>query len=227
MNVGERIIRQTTGGSAAVLPKNCEQESVLPVLPTEALQEMPREPETRSPSGAGSAALAADILALGRAALEVIGRTLRSAPEVRANRVMARWPLDLEDLLLELEPMQAETPITELASRLGVSTAQLRSTALRLQRLGLVKVSTAGVALTPTGRQKLARLEMARASVLRRLARGLESLEPGKAKTVIEALQTLIDRGENLVDEQLGQRRDRRPTPPPRPKSNRTPPLSP
>src|SRR5687768_2009393 len=145
-----------------------------------------REPEVRSVSQSGSAAQAADILALGRAALDVIGRALRSSPEVRSNRVMARWPLDLEDLLLELEPMQVETPITELAARLGVSTAQLRSTALRLQRLALVRVSSAGVSLTPTGRQKLARLEMARAAVLRRIARGLEAIDGDRSKMVIE-----------------------------------------
>src|SRR5262245_33690158 len=163
-----------------------------------------RETELRSSSGTGSAAQAADILALGRAALDVIGRALRSSPEVRSNRVMARWPLDLEDLLLELEPMQQETPITELAARLGVSTAQLRSTALRLQRLALVRVSSAGVSLTGTGRQKLARLEMARAAVLRRIARGFEALENDRSKVVIEALGALLEQAERVVEEQLG-----------------------
>jgi hypothetical protein len=172
-------------------------------------------PEERATSTNGSAARAADILALGRAALDVIGRALRSSPEVRANRVMARWPLDLEDLLLELEPMQVETPITELASRLGVSTAQLRSTALRLQRLALVRVSSAGVSLTATGRQKLARLEMARAAVLRRIARGIESLDSDRSKTVMDALGTLLEHAESIVEEQLGARprAERRPVP--------------
>jgi Mn-dependent DtxR family transcriptional regulator len=179
-----------------------------------------REPELRSQSGSGTAAQAADILALGRAALDVIGRALRSSPEVRANRVMARWPLDLEDLLLELEPMQSETPITELAARLGVSTAQLRSTALRLQRLALVKVSSAGVSLTATGRQKLARLEMARAAVLRRIARGLEGIENGRSKVVIEALGALLEQAERVVEEQLGAKPDSRRVAPPRLKSN-------
>jgi hypothetical protein len=134
---------------------------------------------------------------------------------------MARWPLDLEDLLLELEPMQVETPITELAARLGVSTAQLRSTALRLQRLALVRVSSAGVALTPMGRQKLARLEMARAAVLRRIARGLENVDPDRSRQVIDALGVLIEQAERVVEEQLGQkpRADRRPVPQPRARS--------
>jgi Mn-dependent DtxR family transcriptional regulator len=186
-----------------------------------------RETEQRSVSASVAAARAADILALGRAALDVIGRALRSSPEVRSNRVMARWPLDLEDLLLELEPMQQETPITELAARLGVSTAQLRSTALRLQRLALVKVSSAGVSLTATGRQKLARLEMARAAVLRRIARGFEVLDNDRSRVVIEALGALLEQAERVVDEQLGSRPSastkpeaRRVSPPPRSKSN-------
>lgn len=154
----------------------------------------------------GSAAQLADILALGRAVLDTIGRALRSAPEVRANRVMARWPVDLEDLLLELEPMQAETPITELAARLGVSTAQLRSTALRLQRLSLVKVSSEGVSLTATGRQKLARLEMARAAVLRRIATGLQDLPAEHADLVIRFLSTVMDRADDVIEGQLGHR---------------------
>lgn len=146
------------------------------------------------------------MLALGRAALDAIGRALRSAPEVRANRVMARWPVDLEDLLLELEPMAAETPITELAARLGVSTAQLRSTALRLQRLSLVKVSSEGVSLTATGRQKLARLEMARAQVLQRVAGSLDSLPRDHADLVIKFLTSVIDQADSVVDGQLGRR---------------------
>lgn len=175
----------------------------------------PPGPPPRAPSSSSHAARAADTLALGRAALDVIGRALRSAPEVRANRVMSRWPLDLEDLLLELEPTQVETPITDLAGRLGVSTAQLRSTALRLQRLGLVKVSPAGVSLTPTGRQKLARLEMARASVLRRIASGMAAVDADRSEHVLEALRVLIDQAERVVEEQLGAkpREDRRPAP--------------
>lgn len=176
------------------------------LLPSDPPGDPTRDPAPRSPSAGSSAAKAADILALGRAALDAIGRALRSAPEVRANRVMARWPLDLEDLLLELQPTQLETPITELAARLGVSTAQLRSTALRLQRLALVKVSSAGVSLTATGRQKLARLEMARASVLRRIARGLEVIDPDRSKLVIEALGAVLDHAERAIEEQLGQR---------------------
>jgi hypothetical protein len=179
-----------------------------------------REPSERNPSGTGSAAQAADILALGRAALDVIGRALRSSPEVRSNRVMARWPLDLEDLLLELEPMQQETPITELAARLGVSTAQLRSTALRLQRLALVKVSSAGVSLTATGRQKLARLEMARAAVLRKIARGFEAFDGEKSKMMIQALSALLEQAERVVEDQLGTKPDSKRTPPPRTKSS-------
>lgn len=188
---------------------------VLRVLPIDAAA--PEALTTpRTPGASGSAAQIADILALGRAALDAIGRALRSSPEVRANRVMARWPLDLEDLLLELEPIQAETPITELAARLGVSTAQLRSTALRLQRLALVRVSSAGVALTAGGRQKLARLEMARAAVLRRIARGLDMLDTDRSKVVLGALGVLIDQAERVVEEQLGQRPkvERRPPPP-------------
>lgn len=150
----------------------------------------------------------ADILALGRAALDSIHRALRSAPEVRANRVMSRWPVDLEDLLLELEPMQVETPIAKLAARMGVSTAQLRSTALRLQRLSLLKVSSEGVSLTASGRQKLARLEMARATVLRRVVTGLDQLSADQAKLVLGFLDRLIDRAELVVDHQLGDGRN-------------------
>lgn len=161
---------------------------------------------TNEQSPLGSAANAADMLALGRAALDAVGRALRSAPEVRSNRVMARWPVDLEDLLLELEPMQAETPITELAARLGVSTAQLRSTALRLQRLSLVKVSSEGVSLTATGRQKLARLEMARAAVLRRVSSRLSRMPADHAKVLLEFLAEVIDCADDVVEGQLGRR---------------------
>lgn len=164
------------------------------------------EAKDATETATGTPAQLADILALSRAALDAIGRALRSAPEVRANRVMARWPVDLEDMLLELEPMQAETPITELAARLGVSTAQLRSTALRLQRLSLVRVSSEGVSLTGTGRQKLARLEMARAAVLRRIATGMDGLDIENAKLLIDFLGSVIDRADTVVDGQLGHR---------------------
>lgn len=160
----------------------------------------PKSPP-RAPSGA---AHAADILALARATLDSVTRALRTAPEVRANRVMSRVPVDVEDVLMELEPMAAETSITELASRLGVSAAQLRSTALRLQRLSLVKVSPGGVSLTASGRQKLARLEMARAAVLRRLAGNLEDMPPEHAQLVIRFLSGLLDRTEDVVEHHVG-----------------------
>lgn len=154
----------------------------------------------------GRAAYTADILALSRATIETMHRALRSAPEVRENRVMSRWPIDLEDVLFELEPTCAETSISELAARLGVSTAQLRSTALRLQRMSLVRVSTEGVGLTPQGRQKLARLEAARASVLRRIASGMEApLSEDEAQQVIRFLHVLLARAEEVLETQLGQ----------------------
>jgi Mn-dependent DtxR family transcriptional regulator len=163
-----------------------------------------RKPVTEPLAGPGPG-YAADILALSRAAYDLVARALRSAPEVRANRVMARWPIDLEDLLLELEPMQSETPIHKLASRLGVSSAQLRSTALRLQRLSLVKVSSEGVSLTGSGRQKLARLEMARAAVLRRIASTLDGVSPEEAQLVTRLLAGLVDHAEDVIEEQLGE----------------------
>ncbi|MCA9552381.1 MAG: hypothetical protein KC933_20265 [Myxococcales bacterium] len=141
-----------------------------------------------------------------RAALDGVNRALRTAPEVRANRLMARVPVDMEDVLLELEPMQFETSISELASRLGVSPAQLRSTALRLQRLALVKVSPEGVSLTGTGRQKLARLEMARAAVVRRVAGDIENLPVDDARLVLRFLTRLLERSEDVVDHHLGVR---------------------
>ncbi len=201
-NVGREHIRQQSVPAVRPIAREATNRKSGPVLntPSAEAEEAPVE------STSGSPAQVADILALGRAALDAIGRALRSAPEVRANRVMARWPVDLEDLLLELEPMQAETPITELAARLGVSTAQLRSTALRLQRLSLVRVSSEGVSLTASGRQKLARLEMARAAVLRRIATGLETLDADDAKLVIGFLGTVIDRADVVVEGQLGHR---------------------
>ncbi len=102
--------------------------------------------------------------------------------------------------------MQAETPITELAARLGVSTAQLRSTALRLQRLSLVKVSSEGVSLTATGRQKLARLEMARAAVLRRVSSRLSRMPAEHAKVLLEFLAEVTDCADDVVEGQLGRR---------------------
>jgi len=158
-------------------------------------------PAKRAPSGA---AHAADILALARATLDGVARALRTAPEVRSNRLMSRAPVDIEDVLMELQPMQAETSITELAGRLGVSPAQLRSTALRLQRLGVVKVSPEGVSLTGVGRQKLARLEMARAAVLRRLAVDLHELPPEHARLVLGFLSDLLERTEDVVEAHIG-----------------------
>jgi hypothetical protein len=202
INVGREHIRQSSVPARRPIARPVatrKSDNVLNTPRAEA-QEAAAEPASGTP------AQLADILALGRAALDAIGRALRSAPEVRANRVMARWPVDLEDLLLELEPMQAETPITELAARLGVSTAQLRSTALRLQRLSLVRVSSEGVSLTATGRQKLARLEMARAAVLRRIATGVAGLDSDNAKLLIEFLGSVIDRADVVVEGQLGHR---------------------
>ncbi len=151
-------------------------------------------------------ARAADILALTRAAMDALARAVRSSPEVREHRVMARWPVDLEDLLLELDSLRTEVPIPVLAARLGVSAAQLRSTALRLQRLSLVKVAPGGVSLTATGRQKLARLEMARAEVFRRIASGYCQLNENEASQVIWFLRALLDRSEAVADEQVGTR---------------------
>ncbi len=152
----------------------------------------------------GHAAAVADILALGRAALDAVSRAMRTSPEMRLNRVVARAPVDLEDLLFELEPMQKETPIAQLAVRLGVSSPQLRSMALRLQRLALVKVTVDGVALTPAGRLKLARIEEARSVVLRRVgAELLPSLSASEAEHVISFLQYLATRAEVVAEEQL------------------------
>lgn len=166
-----------------------------------------REPGPNGSSSSfvtGRAAYAADILALSRATIDAMHRALRSSPEVRENRVMSRWPLDLEDVLLELEPTAKETSISSLASRLGVSTAQLRSTALRLQRMSLVKVNSDGVSLTHQGRQKLAKLEMARAKVLRRIAEGLDApLSESEAIQVISFLNVLLERAEAVVETQL------------------------
>lgn len=175
----------------------------------EELQTRPPAPsEDEAPRGLvlGRASYSADILALSRAAIEAMHRALRSAPEVRENRVMSRWPVDLEDLLFELEPTSAETSISDLAARLGVSTAQLRSTALRLQRMSLVRVNEDGVGLTVQGRQKLARLEQARATVLRRIADGIESpLSESEAQQVMRFLRLLADRAEAVLETQLGE----------------------
>jgi hypothetical protein len=102
--------------------------------------------------------------------------------------------------------MQTETPITDLALRLGVSAAQLRSTALRLQRLALVKVTPAGVLLTGTGRQKLARLEAARSTVLRRITSAFEGIDPAHLAIIKDCLDALLECSELVVEEHLGHR---------------------
>lgn len=135
-------------------------------------QPVTAEPEVPPFDGLGGAE-SADLLALGRAAVEAVHRALRSSPEVRESRVHSRGPIDLEDLLLEIDVTAAETPWEDLIARLGVSLAPLRSTALRLQRMSLVRVSDVGVGLTAQGRQKVGRLEAARAAALRRLASGI------------------------------------------------------
>lgn len=150
----------------------------------------------------GRAAYAADILALSRATIEAMQRALRCAPEVRENRLLSRWPLDLEDVLFELETTATETSIVDLASRMGASPAQLRSTALRLQRMSLVRVNADSVALTGSGRQKLARLEMARSAVLRRIAEGIEvPMSENEALQVIRFLRILLDRTEAVAED--------------------------
>ncbi|MEQ9499811.1 MAG: hypothetical protein RIT81_23230 [Deltaproteobacteria bacterium] len=149
-----------------------------------------------------SAAQAADVLAMARAALDGVERALRSAPEVQASRVMSRWPLSLEDLLLELEPTADQTPLRELAPRLGVSVGQVRSTALRLQRMGMVKVTSDGVAMTSAGRSKMARLDAARSAVLRRLAERLEPLSSGDSDQLLALLVDLVGGIDRFVNEQ-------------------------
>lgn len=168
------------------------------------MQTSPREtsaPEPRSPSGA---ALAGDILALCRAAYVGVNRALRTSPEIRKSRVVARGPLDLEDLLLELEPTQGPTRLAELAPRLGVSAAQLRSTANKLQRLGLVEHKTEGVSLTATGRQKLARLQEARTKVLQRVAGDLSTMPKEDAEAFVRILSMVLDRTDDVVATHLG-----------------------
>lgn len=155
-----------------------------------------------------SAAQAADLLAMAAAALEGIGRAMRSAPEVRESRVMSRWPLALEDVLFELEPMATETALATLSPRLGVSVAQVRSAALRLQRMGLVRVGEEGVSLTVSGRQKLARLQAARAAVLRRLAGRLSTMSSDESNKVMGLLEELVGRADTLIEDQLGDTRD-------------------
>ncbi len=182
------------------LPDRMRETMVSSVF-VEAVNEEAPSPQPRVASGAANAA---DILAMARATLDSVTRAIRTAPEVRSNRLISRVPVDIEDVLMELEPMQAETPISELAGRLGVSAAQLRSTALRLQRLGLVKVAPPGVSLTASGRQKLARLEMARASVLRRLAANLHKLPAEHAELVLTILADLLDRTDEVVEQHLG-----------------------
>jgi hypothetical protein len=175
----------------------------------------PREsspPEDRGAGAPGSAAQAADLLALGRAALEAITRAVRTAPEVRSARVMTRWPLDLEELLLELEPMQAETPLGALALRLGVPSAQLRATALKLQRLGLVRVTEEGIAVTAQGRHRLARLEEAQATVLRRVAQHLGGMSNDDGRRLLEQLRAVIEAAEAMVDEHAAAPRARPPS---------------
>ena len=117
---------------------------------------------------------------------------------------MARWPLDLEALMLEFEPTATVTPIASIAARMGASVAQLRATTHRLQRMGLVTVAGDGLSLTPQGRQKLARLEAARSAVLRRLAGSMDTLTPEHARLLLSLLGKLIDRSEAVVREQLG-----------------------
>lgn len=148
-----------------------------------------------------STAYAADLLALCRAALEGVNRVLRCAPEVRESRLMARWPVDLEELLLEIEPTATETPFPQLVQRLGCGTSQVKSAVARLQRMNLVDITETGVSLTPHGRQKLARLETARASVLRRLADRLEvELDPAEAVRVLSLLSSLVERTDELSE---------------------------
>lgn len=146
-----------------------------------------------------SAGQAADILALGRAVFEAIERALSTAPEVRANRVTARWSKAPEELLSELERAQGDTPISVLAASLGVSTPMLRSGVLRLQRISLVKLSSGGVSITPQGRQRLARLELAKAAALRRIARGLTDLDGPRSQLLIEVLGTVLEEAENAI----------------------------
>lgn len=74
--------------------------------------------------------------------------------------------------------------------------------------MGLVKVPGDSLALTAQGRQKPARLEMARSAVLRpvlrRLAGGMEALPSGHARLLRSLFGKVIDRSEALVRPHLG-----------------------
>lgn len=165
--------------------------------------EEPRLDPRSAEASLSASARTADILALGRATLEALHRALRTAPEVRENRLMARWPVDLEDVLFELEPTNSETGYTELAARIGGTPAQIRSTAQRLQRMGLVQLSEHGVGLSPQGRQKVARLEAARAAVLRRIAGGMDvPLSEPEANSVLALLRQLLERTEFILEQE-------------------------
>ena len=76
-----------------------------------------RPSSQRTPTERTRAAYTGDILALSRATIDAVGRAMRTSPEVRDARVMARWPLDLEALMLELEPMAPETSLAAVAGR--------------------------------------------------------------------------------------------------------------
>lgn len=140
---------------------------------------------------------AADLLALGRATLDAVSRLLRNAPEVRAHRVFARWPLEPEDVLVELEPTTAQTSIAALAGRLEVGPGHVRTTSLRLQRMGMVRVAGDAVILTSQGRQKLAQLDQARAAALRRIADGVRlPLTEAEAQLLIRVLHAVLEQVE-------------------------------
>ena len=64
--------------------------------------------------------------------------------------------------------------------------------------------SEAGVQLSATGRQKLARLHMARAKVLQRIMGDLSKLPLEDARAMIRILGTLIDRTDDVVSGHLG-----------------------
>jgi hypothetical protein len=142
----------------------------------------------------------ADLVALAGAVLEAVNLAFRTAPEMRSSRVLERWPFDPTDLVVELRAAHGEVPFRALATRLGVSRALLRSTALRLQRMGFVAVKDDAVALSAKGRQRIARFESARSAALQRMLGSLSTMPVGRVRDLIAILRELLERIEESND---------------------------
>lgn len=99
-------------------------------------------------------------------------RRLDGSPRLAAWRRQVPRPLEMEALLMALEPMKDGFQAPLLAGRLGLSLDRTRMLLARARRAQIVEETPSSWRLTRRGRQLLGDLEAAQADALRTVGRG-------------------------------------------------------